>query len=403
MSLFRKKRPEERVGVLIEIGSGSAAVSLLISTPDKIEPTVVWSSREDAVLKHIGSLEEGSKTVMTALMNVLLDFETTGRQALRQAGKSTIDAVQCVVAAPWSHTVPKRIEYKQDESFVVTQELIDELVNMAITKTKEDINEESLSVSHGLAVASRATLHVLLNGYRTAKPTHQSGRELILLHTTVVVHDAILQAIEEIRQKMFPSCSLEIYSSALVLHCVANDIAPQHTNLTLLDITHEASELSVVRDGELTHVAFAPFGVYTIAREYATIMNVPLSEALGYLKADAEDRLSHASKSTLRDIDKVHEAYVEKITQLLQDTGDELVSPRQIVLHVDALFEDFFVSILQTASKRSIKSDPVITKASTTILRNVPKSDMASIGDTAVLAGMHFFHTGNQCITITHE
>lgn len=402
MSLFKKATTGKRVGVIIDVGSGSAAVSLIVSEPNIDEPVILWSRREDAILKNIKSLQDNAKLVVTALMNVLLEFETSGRQALLQYGASKIDTVQCTVAAPWAHTIAKRIEYNQDNSFEVSKELIEELVATAISKSKSDLNDETIVNDLGLAIASRATLHVLLNGYKTKNPQGQYAQKVTLLHTTVAVQEYILQAIEELHSKMFASTALEVYSYALALHCVAEDLAPHQTNLSLLDITHECSELSVIRDNTLTHVTHANFGIYSLAREFAAVLDVPLSEALGYLKTDMSTIKSQTTEAKYNELEEVLLAYTNKLAELFKQTGDELVIPRHCILHCDALYEGFLATVVSKATKLTIAREPVLTNASSIILQSLSKSDKATYADTAILVANHFFHKGNQCITIEH-
>jgi Tfp pilus assembly PilM family ATPase len=202
---------------------------------------------------------------------------------------------------------------------------------------------------------------------------------------------------------MFARTKLETYSYALALHCVANDIAPQHSNMSLLDVTHECTELSIIRDSELTYVTHAPFGIYAIAREYAAALDVPLAEALGYLKSDADSLLESLSKSKQEELEAIHDAYVARLTELFTQTGDDLVIPRQIILHIDAQYEAFLHELVTTATKRTLRSEPVVVYASSTIFANLEKSDKARIAGSAAAVSMHFFHTGNQCITIEHE
>jgi hypothetical protein len=311
--------------------------------------------------------------------------------------------VQCTVTAPWAHTVTKRIDYSQKDDFEVSKELVDELVATAITKSKADVTEETLTDELGLAIASRATLHVLLNGYRTKNPVGEMAKDVTLLHTTVAVQDYVLQAIEELHRKMFVSATLEVYSYALALHCVADDIAPQHTNMSLLDVTHECTELSIVRDGELTHVTHANFGVYSLAREFAAVLDVPLGEALGHLKAGPATLKEQVTEAKYAELETVQLAYANKLVELFSQTGDNLVIPRQIVLHCDALYEEFIATMIGKATKVAISSEPVLIKASSAILANITKADKAVYADSAILVANHFFHKGNQCITIDHS
>lgn len=401
MQLLGSTKARPRVGVLIEVGSGSVAVSIVAAT-DGQPPQVLWSKREVAVLKTIANLQEAAKLVTTSLVNLMLEFDTAGRRAMAAAGSKRVQYVECTIAAPWAYTIPKQIQYRQEQPFTVTDELLHELVQTAVTKTTELIDEQAAASELGLVLTTRATTSVLLNGYQTSEPTNQQATELTLLHTTVTVQETIYEALSTLQQKLFPSAMMTMYSRALMLQCVSSDIAP-HNDVAILDITHECTELSISRDQALTHVTYLPFGIYTIAREYAAALDIPRSEALAYLRTEAGELQEKLSKAALASIEAINEAYINRLAELLHSTGDELVSPRNVVLYADVVYEGFFHALLTTASLRTIKSEAVIDRADTLLYQKASKETKVAISDTATLPAIHFFHTANQCFTITKE
>lgn len=399
---FLQNKAAERFGVVIDIGSGSALVSLVASKPNEAEPTILWNKREVASLRNIESLHESSKSVMTALVNVLLEFETGGRQALRAYNpKATITEVQCSIAAPWSYTVTKNINYKQEEAFTITEELLKELVTAAKKKTDLELKEKEIVRELGLTVASRATLHTLVNGYLVDTLINREAKDLSLIHTSVVVHSYLIETLKDIHQKMFPKARLDIFSYALLLHCVANEIAPQNSNVCLVDVTYEATEMSIVRDGVIVYVTHTPFGMYSLAREIADITKLPLVEALKHLQSEEPlSLLKTLPAGQQRDITKLIDSYTESITSLFLETGDDLSIPRHIVLHAEQMDVPFLREVLNKAVKRVLKSDPVITDATTILLDNVKNAGKEAPNDTAMIVAARFFHKGDHCLVI---
>ena len=135
MSLFSLRTPKERIGAILDIGSGSVLVAIVVSKESESEPSIIWSHREHAPLRNIESIDQSAKAVLTALVNALLKFDSEGRQALHAATKkSQVDVVQCCIAAPWSYTVTKNINYVQEESFTITEALVEELIDTAERK-----------------------------------------------------------------------------------------------------------------------------------------------------------------------------------------------------------------------------------------------------------------------------
>ena len=103
-----------------------------------------------------------------------------------------------------------------------------------------------------------------------------------------------------------------------------------------MDITYEATEIGIVRDGILTYCTHTPFGSISLAREISEIANVPLHEAFGYLHTETPYAfLDTISKPKREDIEKAFDSYTEKVSALFHETGDTLSIPKNISLHAD--------------------------------------------------------------------
>lgn len=403
MLLFSHTKKDERFGVIIDLGSGSAMVAVVVSKIGAETPTILWAKREVASLRNIENLHESSKSVMTALVNVLLEFETDGRQALQAyAPGAKFSTIQCSIAAPWSYTVSKKIHYSQDEPFEVSQELLEELTNAAEAQTKETLKEHEVANELGLTITSKATLHTIVNGYRVKNPRDKTATDLILVHTSVVVHSYLLDALKEIKQKVFFDTPLSIFSYALMYNCVSADLYQKGQNVALIDVTYEATEITIVRDGVLSYVTHTPYGLYSLARELAIITGDPLHEALKHLEEGQLDAyVERQPNSRQEEIETLFNSYIAKLQKLLKETGDELAAPRHMVLHTGVKTESLFSELLTTASKQASRTSPVIQPI-TSLLQKKFKTNESIVNseDTAMLLAAQFYHTGNHCLTL---
>ena len=102
----------------------------------------------------------------------------------------------------------------------------------------------------------------------------------------------------------------------LVFYCVLRQLAPDTTEVCLIDITHEATEIGIVRDGILKYVTHVPFGTFTIARDIASLCKVPNEEALAYLRGNTaleqtRDNLKAFAKTNTNYIKAVEEQSVK--------------------------------------------------------------------------------------------
>lgn len=404
MSLFGFGKSSDRYGVLIDIGSGSVLTAIVHSRLDQAHPNIIWAHREQVPLRNIESLEQSGKSIIAALVDACMLLDSEGRKALQEVNASArLSEVQCGISAPWSYTITKTINYKQDESFRITNELIDDLLNTINSKIESDLQNDGALQNLGLEVTTYATMDILSNGYRITDPEGGQANQLTVSRASVVAQGYMIDALNEIQEKLFANTTLRKISYILMLSTVTKELFQASNDYCLVDITYEATEIGIVRDGVLTYCTHTPFGSFSLAREIAAALNVPLYEAFGYLHNEKpfSFKLSLTSAQQ-REIDEILEAYTEKVSGLFHETGDELSIPKRIILHSDLKSETLFSEIIEKAAKRAIKSEPFITLISEEIFKQRYKN--AEVGaqgplpsDTAMLVSAQFFHNkGNR-------
>jgi cell division ATPase FtsA len=397
MSLFSFQKGTQRIGAIIDIGSGSVLTAVVSSKPGDAAPTIIWSNREHAPLKDIDSLDQSAKSIMTALVNALLKFDVDGRRALYEYDKrASISEIQCCISAPWAYTVTKTIEYSEDNPFEVTKTLIDELIETALKKTQVELNENEAVNQLGLTVITRSTVDILTNGYRIKNPIGEKASQIALSHVSVVTQKYLTDHIDELRHKIFANTAIHKLSYILALYSVTEELIPDQQELCLVDITYEATEIGIVRDGSLKYSTHTPYGAFSLAREISNITSVPLYEAFQYLHSD--DPLAFMrdlGERQRKEIETVLEAYTQKVADLFHETGDELSIPRRIYLHTNLQSEPFFAGVVTTAGTRALKSAPEVTTITPLLVDKVNRVAGNQNSDTAMLVSAMFFHTQN--------
>lgn len=399
MSLFGLRKASDRYGVLIDIGSGSVLTAIVHSNPKNKHPNVLWAHREHAPLRNVDSLEQSAKAVMTALINSSMRLDAEGRKALFDYNKTAkLSELQCSIAAPWSYTVTKTINYKQGSSFSITEALLQELTETLNQKTEADLAANEALKDLGLQIITRTTMDMLSNGYRVTDPEEQQAEELTISRTSVVTQEYLNDAIKEMREKLFPGTKESKLSFILILYAMTRELLQQTYDVCLVDITYEATEIGVVRDGVLSYCTHAPFGSFSLAREISAVTNVPLHEAFSYLHTESPYSFIKTLPSGQQEqIEEVFEAYIDRVSNLFHETGDALTIPKQISLHADLSSETLFADLIEKAAKRSIKSEPQVTAISYEILRHTYDKIDAELKkklpkDTALLLSAQFFH-----------
>jgi hypothetical protein len=399
MSFFGLRSGTERYGVVIDIGSGSALAAIVHSNPNDPHPTIVWSHREHVPLRNIDSIDQSAKAVMTALVNVSMLLDAEGRRALYEYDNSArLSEIQTTIAAPWSYTVTKTINYTQEENFTVTNDLIEDLRHTARQNVEDDIRGNSELDKLGLQVITEASMAMLANQYRVADPAGNEAKTFSITRAYSISQQYLLDAIEEMRDKLFSHVESRKISFILTLYTATRELLNQTNDVCLIDITYEATEIGIIRDGVLQYTTHTPFGSFSLAREISSITGAPLHESFGYLHSDEPYAfLKSLTKSQKEDVEAVFEAYTERINALFHETGDSLTIPNNISLHTQLRSEPLFKDIIEKATKRATKAKASITSISEQIIKHAyteSKKSNPNVApkDATLLLSAQFFH-----------
>ena len=394
MSLF-KSTPPMTIGALIDIGSASVLVSYVASRPGDAIPIIVWSHREHVPLRDTTDIQQLAKNLSTAFVNASLLLETTGRQVLKQAipNHPRPSYVHVTVAAPWSYTVTKTITYRGDESFVISKNLISELVETAEQKILRELKEHEVLAELGLTITAKSTIALTANGYRITGPRGQKASDLALARTNSLVHGYLVTAIGECHEKLLPKTNLHTSSFMLAYYLTTRALYPERTEYCLIDITSEATEIGLVRDGVLQYCTHLSYGAFSLAREISTATKIPLAEAYSQLGNEAYQ----SNEQTASQIEALYHAYEARVGELLHETGDALSIPKTIILHSNIETENFFSERIKEGAHLATRSAHHVIPVSNDIISRyyTPSSakDLFTRHDSALLISAQFFHT----------
>lgn len=404
MALFNSAENPVRYGVILEIASGSVLAAIVRSERDTPHPDIIWSMREYAKRTTEQDLSISAKGVLTALINVTLATESAGRAALKTYDKTaSLKYVQVSITAPWSYTISKVINYTETGTFTITTALITSLMEAAQKKIVEELKENEVASDLGLVIMTRATTDIQANEYRTLDPVGQKAETLTLTQVSGVAQTYITDAINEIHKKVLPHTAIERYSFMLLFHCVIRELHHNTTEYCLVDITDEATEIGIVRDGILRYCTHTPLGISSIARELATVLSLPIDEAHAFLR---EPYYSHAlgemKAENRAKVEAILTEYQSAVTDLFHETGDTLSIPKVLFLHGGFQTETFFTEQIALAARAATNSTHNIHPVSTELLTEHYTAEqkqaiMEGNPDTAILVAAAFFHKQHHC------
>lgn len=339
-----KHGPDGVYGVVMIIGSGSVRVAIVASDPTADTYEIVWSYTERTYVHPARTSQGSEKGIITALMNATLELGSAGVRSLKNhdpLGK--IGSVHAHFTAPWSHTLSTGASIVRPEPFLITPDIIDELIE--VTKKQARDRYESLKESGeiNLTLITQKTLRVLENGYEVKHLRKNQVTEVALTELIGLVRSALHTAWSDAIESILPEVPRFAYTFMDTLNVVREVHAQSLAHAILADITAEATEVCVVHDGIPVHTTSIPIGLYTLARRISALMNISHEEALGYFRENQTNIFLAASEEKKLAIEQMNLEYRATLTELfIRDYGDTLRLPSVVFVRNEALTDRYF-------------------------------------------------------------
>ncbi len=372
-----------RCGAIIDIGSGSVGAAIVAYDPSSGKSDIVWSHREFTLLRTSTTLVDAERAVKTAFVNVFLELGNAGVRALAAHRKDAqIQTVQVSLAAPWQYTATKMVNFKDEKPFVVDHDLLKDLTKRAHEQGEKEANESQLLQEFGLTLIAQDTIGTTVNGYAMTDAVKKHAKELSFVHISMLGVKSMVDTVRETQEKILPRAKLSMTSFVFMFYSVVMRLYPHTLEAAIIDITKEATELGIVRDGALRFVGHIPVGSFTLARAISEQLSIPPEEAFTYLKTNTDYGIASIPEKHKSIVDQVFGAYNDELKVLLGSTGDDLSIPRSIFIHTELHTELFFNKAIKAAANELTATEHTIHPVTSKLITE------SHSGDTAILLGV---------------
>lgn len=396
MSFFKEKNTTLRCGAIIDIGSGSVGVAIVVS--DTVTKTfeIIWSHREYILIKKMADEVQLLKEINTTLVTAFLELGSTGLRALHDYNASlSIEEIQTTLSAPWARTITQTISYNDEKSFIINIQLLEQLAQKARAQSLESAIDGKTLSEFGLRIITDTTIDVEINGYSIKRPMGKKTTGVVLSHVHSLAPEAILAVLEDSREKILPNASLAHFSFMYLFYEVLKQLHPNTNDVCLIDITDEATEIAIVSGTILTSSSLINIGLYSLAREIGASCKIPKEEAYAILK-DASI-LPNYTKDQQSTIEVIIASFEESLVALFLRSGGAISIPNALFIHTSQNTEAFFAERLKNAAKNATVTEHTIHLVTSEVLQN------KEVSDTALALSAHYFHTKLQSNLFSNE
>lgn len=379
-------------GAIIDVGSGSVGVGIVSSDKDKKLPEIIFSHREYMRPGGSGDGEEMLRKMREALFAACLKLSDQGLKKLSQFDSNArIRKTLVTCSSPWAYTITKDVRYSDDKNFKITRTLIDELVREAEKQAEKVLNEGDISRNLGLEVIERTIVDTHVNGYHIDDVIGKNGKELSMTHVVGLIPKDILDAVEEVEEKIFQGTKMNAHTFMLVIHCVLREIFPKSKNMLIVDVTGESTEIGVVEHGKLTHTEHTMYGSNTLIRSILKDTNGNADDTISRLNILTED-LNDPKK--INEFDGLMHEFDTVLIETLRNLEKIAPLPSTIVITALPELSNIFVERIPYAIDKEFGRSSTVLEMHEYMLKELAEKDNL---DSFISIGARFFHKLHGC------
>lgn len=257
-SFFSNRKVDESLSLLIDIGSASVGIALA-----KIEkgqhPHILASVREDISFQEILSSHRFMRVMEHSLSSALKKIETSTKKFGRPSH------IFCTLSSPWFILKNRSISISRVNEFGITPDEISKLIDSDIELLKEDL--KGTLPGADVRIIEKKVVQIKLNGYEVKNPYGQRSSRLELNFIVGLSSKKVIESIEKRLSNFFHIKSIHFGVFPVAAFGVIRDIFPEEKNFIFLDITGEATDITLVNNNLLIETVSFPRGSNFFVRE----------------------------------------------------------------------------------------------------------------------------------------
>lgn len=296
LSLFLK--PKQSLTLLVDIGSASVGTALAYVEQGKPVRIIATERKELAFLETLTA-----KSFSIAMDHAL----EASLKAIQKQTPRAPDRILVTLSTPWLFVKTRHISVSHPVPVRITERLVSEAIEQEIEAMKKD----TLSSLPGedIYIVENSIIDLKVNGYRVLDPYGKKSKSLEISFVVGVSSKKVAAQITRRIGRHFHTTSLRLSSFPLAAFSAVRDMFPEKQNFLFIDITGEATDVTLIEDGLLCESVSFPVGKNFLLRKIASTQKIPHVEAETALHMYLEGRMERAQGYRVGDT--VHESLTE--------------------------------------------------------------------------------------------
>ena len=324
---FSFYKPEQELAILLDIGSGSVAASLVLFSKNEM-PRIFYISRMPI------SIDD--KPDSKKLLSCMIKFLDEAMKNVKNEGIPYFDSF-------FSSSKISTFKEEKNESIFVSKKYIDDVLINETNKFETSILKEPHGIIPGeVTLIEKNIIQTKLNGYKTSDPYSKEARSIEISTFMSLVSWQVLDKVEETVGKFFHVPKIIFHSFTLSSFSVVSDIFLEDSNFLLMDITGEVTDVSLIKNGIILGSTSFSLGRNFLLRKLASDLNTLPEIATSYLMMYNEKNLEPQLSSDVgRALKEARQEWMTHFKQSVDKLSSGAFLPLRLYVTLDEDIERF--------------------------------------------------------------
>jgi hypothetical protein len=330
-SFFKKQNSFDVTGsvLLIDIRNSSVGAAIVTFSKDAA-PVITHTFRDHYYFESSVDSETFVSRAELSLKKVLDTVFHT------KTHTTPVTSVEVFYGAPWYRALISNVQIEHTSPTEFTEDYLQTLTE----KNNTHITSEETAIEKEIVA-------IMLNGYKISDPFYKKATHFDVSFLISCIGKDTKTSFETIIKKYARTQKIHSHSHPYAIFSVIDKRihAPKH--YTILDISGEMIELSIVKDDHFRKIISIPYGSHSFVRALATSTKTNFQSALLKLRSLLHTTVDEAQKTARTNLLKeIKREWSEVIQKTLAAAGVELI-PSIIFVSGDEEIKELIVHMLE--------------------------------------------------------
>lgn len=340
-SFLKGHTKNEALTLLIDVGSASVGVAL-VEIKENSAPHIFTTARASISFLEKLTAQDFLRAMNQALEKVLKSVQTKTKTTGIPAH------ISCSLSSPWFLLKSRHLMISRPNSFEVTIESLDKILNEGILRLKDELKD--VLPPDDMQVVEKKIIQTKLNGYKIENPYGQKATRVELTLTVGISSKQVTERIEHTVKNYFHTAVIHFGAFPIVAFNAIRDIFPTEKSFLFLDITGESTDVSLVNNDLLMGTVTFPRGKNFFIREISAQFRMPHETAASVLNMVLGGTLDSKRQEEVEQLlARIQNDWLERFEKALASLASSGTMPRKIFFMADADTASIFTESLGRA------------------------------------------------------